>query len=276
MKVTAERARWAQVRAANPNAEDLAWRCSAAVMRDAGYFSDPSYSTCEQALQIDSGNVRALSLLSFKFSQRVATFASADRQADLRRADELASSAIKIDPDYSLAQTAKGDVLQLAGRYREAIDTYQRALMLAPSNFHAYIGIALAYARLGEPEQAIASADKAMRLNPHDPFSAALCFAKAIAFGVLQDYEEALVWVQRAEAAATDNPIKGLVPAGLLALVGRESDARAMMQHYLSNENAPFRTIAQWQHAQVRADNPRLLAWRQKFMEGLRKAGLPE
>jgi hypothetical protein len=65
-------------------------------------------------------------------------------------------------------------------------------------------------------------------------------------------------------------------PAGLLALLGRESDARAMMQHYLSNENAPFRTIAQWQRAQVPADNPRVLAWRQKFMEGLRKAGLPE
>jgi hypothetical protein len=89
MKVIAERARWAQVRAANPNAEDLAWRCSAAVMRDAGYFNDASYNTCEQALQIDPGNVRALSLLSFKFSQRVATFTSPDRQSDLRRADEL-------------------------------------------------------------------------------------------------------------------------------------------------------------------------------------------
>jgi tetratricopeptide (TPR) repeat protein len=164
----------------------------------------------------------------------------------------------------------------LAGRYREAIDTYHRALMLAPSNFHTYIGIALAYARLGEPEQAIASADKAMRLHPHDPFSAPLCLAKAIALGVLQDYEEALVWFQRAEAAAPDIPIKGLVPAGLLALVGREADARAMMQSYLADGNAPIRTIAQWQRVQFPTDSPRVLTWRQQVVEGLRKAGLPE
>jgi adenylate cyclase len=162
------------------------------------------------------------------------------------------------------------------GRPREAIDAYQRALVLAPSYTNAYVGLALAYDRLGEPEQALAYADKAMRLSPHDPTSAPLYVAKATAFGMLQDYQEALVWVQRAEAATLNIPINGFGQSALLAVLGRESDARAMMQHYLGNENAPFRTIAQWQRAQVPADNPRLLAWRQKFMEGLRKAGLPE
>ncbi len=33
MKMVTERARWAQTRAANPSAEDLAWRCNAALMR---------------------------------------------------------------------------------------------------------------------------------------------------------------------------------------------------------------------------------------------------
>jgi tetratricopeptide (TPR) repeat protein len=147
--------------------------------------------------------------------------------------------------------------------------------VLAPSNFHAYIGIALAYARLGEPEQAIAYADKATRLNPHDPFSAPLSFAKATAFGILQDYEEALVWFQRAEAGLPDR-LKGFAPSALLALLGREADARATMQYYLTSENAPIRTIAQYQGVLLPADSPRLLAWRQKFIEGLRKAGLPE
>jgi adenylate cyclase len=128
MKMTVERARLAQTRAANPNAEDLAWRCNAAFMRTV-YTpeSDTGYRLCEQTLQIDPENVRALSLLSFKFSQRVLTFRSLDRQADLHRADELASLAIKIDPDYAQAHTAKGDVLLAQGPYREAIDAYRRA-----------------------------------------------------------------------------------------------------------------------------------------------------
>src|SRR6266542_424531 len=103
-KMVVERARWAQTRAANPNAEDFSWRCTAALMRT--FYtreSDASYTFCEQALKIDPQNVRALSWLSFKFSQRVANHASSDRQADLHRADELASLAIKIDPDFYLA-----------------------------------------------------------------------------------------------------------------------------------------------------------------------------
>ena len=151
IKMTTERARWAQSRAASPSAEDLAWRCTAAFMRM--YLTlvlDSAYRLCEQALQIDPENLRALSLLSIKFSHRVYVFASPDRQADLRRADELASLAIKIDPDYFLAHSAKGDVLLVAGRSREAIDSYQRALMLAPSSIPP--GLALAYSYAGEPD----------------------------------------------------------------------------------------------------------------------------
>jgi tetratricopeptide (TPR) repeat protein len=279
LKFIAERARSAQTRAANPSAEDLAWRCTAAFMRM--YLTpvlDSAYRLCEQALQIDPENVRALSLLSIKFSHRVYVFASSDRQADLRRADELASLAIKIDPDYFLAHSAKGDVLLVAGRSREAIDSYQRALMLAPSSIPP--GLALAYSYAGEPEQAIAYADKAIRLSPHDPLSTPIYLAKALAFGILQDYEEALVWIDRAEAASPEILLIGFVRSALLALAGQEADARAAMQRYLANDNAPIRTITQWkarrQGVSLPTYSPRFLMWGLKFNEGLRKAGLPE
>ena len=279
IKMTAERARWAQSRAANPSAEDLAWRCTAAFMRM--YLTpvlDSAYRLCEQALQIDPENVRALSLLSIKFSHRVYVFASPDRQADLRRADELASLAIKIDPDYFLAHSAKGDVLLVAGRSREAIDSYQRALMLAPSSIPP--GLALAYSYAGEPEQAIAYADKAIRLSPYDPLSTPMYLAKALAFSILQDYEEALVWIDRAEAASPEILLIGFVRSALLALAGKEADARAAMQRYLANDNAPIRTITQWkarwQGVPLPTYSPRFLMWGLRFNEGLRKAGLPE
>ena len=167
-KLIEDRSRRALTRAGNPNAEDLAFRCSAALMRTAWTAErDSAFRLCEQALEIDPQNVRALSHLSYKFTQRVAFFASPDAKADLRRADELASLAIKIDPGYHTAHAAKGDALAAAGRYRDAIDSYGRALMLAPNNI--LVGLPVAYNFIGEPEQAIAYADKAMRLSPHDP-----------------------------------------------------------------------------------------------------------
>ena len=279
MKMITERARLAQIRAANPNAEDLALRCSAALMRaHATSERDSAFRLCEQALQIDPENLRAASQESFKFTQRVANYTSPDRQADLRRADELASLAIKIDPNYSQAHTAKGDVLLLAGRYREAIDSYQRALMLLPSSIQP--GLASAYNYAGEPEQAIAYADKAMLLSPRDPVSrrATLFFAKVNAFGILQNYEEALVWIERGEAATPEIPLWDFMRSGLLSLTGKEADARAAMQRYLANDKAPFRTMSQRraQLAPLSSYSPRFRIWAQKFSQALREAGLPE
>ena len=285
IKLADVRAREAQTRAANPNAEDLAFRCSAAIMRTVWTSErDSAFRLCEQALEVDPENVRALSHLTFKFTQRYTHLAGSDRQADLRRADELASLAVKIDPGYHMAHVAKGDALLAAGRCREAIDSYGRALILAPSAI--LIGLPMAYNLIGEPEQAIAYADKTMRLNPHAPAAMwpSLYLAKAIAFGMLQNLEEALVWIERAEAAAPDILLMGFVRSALLALADKEDEARAAMQRYLANDNAPIRTISQWHARQsgkpLPSYNPlvlaRVLMFGKKFDDGLRTAGLPE
>jgi TolB-like protein len=53
IKLTTESARRAQARAANPNAEDLAWRCSAALMQTFWTSErDSAFRLCEQALEI--------------------------------------------------------------------------------------------------------------------------------------------------------------------------------------------------------------------------------
>jgi adenylate cyclase len=280
IKLTDERAREAQTRAANPNAEDLAFRCSAALMRTIWVSErDSAFRLCEQALEIDPQNVRALSHLTTKFTQRFFLLASPDPQADVRRADELASLAVKIDPGYHMAHAAKGDALQVAGRYREAIDSYERALTLAPNSI--LVGLPMAYTYIAEPEQAIAYADKAMRFSPHGPAAMwpTTYLAKALAFGILQDYEQALVWIERAEAAAPEMVVMGLVRSALLAIAGQEDEARAAMQRYLANDKAPFRTMSEWYARQSRRPSsysPRFLVWGKKFQDGLRTAGLPE
>ena len=285
IKLVEERARRAQLRAGNSTAEDLAWRCSAALIQTFWASErDAAFRLCEQALEIDPENVRALAHLSLKFSNRVGFFTSPDAKADLRRADELASRAIKIDPDYHTAHAAKGDALVAAGRYRDAIDSYERAQTLAPNTI--LLGLPFAYNFVGEPEQAIAYADKAMRLSPIIPrrVGPVFYFAKAFAFGMLQDYEQALVWIERAEAAAPDILLMGFVRSAMLALAGKEDEALAAMQRYLANEDAPIRTMSQWRARW--ADKPlpsynplvlaRLLMSKKKFEDGLRKAGLPE
>jgi tetratricopeptide (TPR) repeat protein len=183
-------------------------------------------------------------------------------------------SASQLCPDDYVAHNAKGDVLLAQGRYQEAIDVYRRALILNPNSVAP--GLPLAYNLLGEPEQTIAYVDQVMRRSPHDPWSKSWYDGKGQAYGILQNYQEALVWYRRGEAVTPDSAFNGFVRSGLLALAGLEADARATMQRYLANPKAPLRTITQLHSVQLPADNPRFLAYRQKFEEGLQKAGLPE
>ena len=106
----AEAARAKRTRAANPDAEDLALQGFAAVVKGGfvGKEADAGYALCEQALRVDPNNVRALWVLSMKFHLPVLFGMSADPKADLKRADELVSQALALDPDNAAAHNCKG------------------------------------------------------------------------------------------------------------------------------------------------------------------------
>jgi adenylate cyclase len=100
----------------------------------------------------------------------------------------------------------------------------------------------------------------------------------------LHDYEQALVWIERAEAAAPEIVLMGFFRSVLLAVANKENEARAAMQRHLANDHAPVRTISEWHARQPEKPLPsynplvlaRLLTFKKKFEDGLRKAGLPE
>jgi adenylate cyclase len=156
---------------ANPDAEDLALRCNAAVQKG-GFFgkeADAGYPLCEQALGIDPDNVRALIVLSSKFQTQVSMGASADPEADLKRADELVSHAPALDPTVAGAHNAKAWILREQERFEEAIAEWERTLAVDPADVSAVFGLAWDYLFLGQYEKGVELFDKAIRLSPHDP-----------------------------------------------------------------------------------------------------------
>ena len=155
----------------NPDAKDLALRCYAAVSK-AGYLgeeADAGYRLCQQALDIDPNNIDALTLLPAKFYVPVLLNRSADPQADLKRADELASLALALDANYWQAHDAKGQVLRAEGRFDDAIVEFERAIALDPSSVNALANLGDVYIALGQYEKGIEFKDKAIRLSPYDP-----------------------------------------------------------------------------------------------------------
>ena len=220
---------------ANSDADDLAMRCTTAV-RKAGYFgkeADAGYRLCEQALDADPNNVRALTTLAAKFYLPVMLNRTADPRASLKRADELASRALAVDANSGVAHYAKGQVLRAAPgtqgaerRFDDAIAEYERALALDPNDANTFAALSSTYFWLRQPEKAIEFMDKAIRLSPHDPALFFWYFMKSWAYLALQQYDQAIEWTRRSIAINPNYPLSYGVIATAFALTGHEAEAR--------------------------------------------------
>jgi TolB-like protein len=116
----AEAARLKRTPAGNANAEDLALQCLGGLLKVGflGKEADAIYPLCEQALAFDPNNDLALEVLSNKYWVPVGMGLSADPQADLKRADELASRAIALNPNEDGHHTTKAMILLNQARLR--------------------------------------------------------------------------------------------------------------------------------------------------------------
>lgn len=275
--VEVDAARIARAHPANPDAEDLAMRCSAALasFRPGSAEYEAGYGDCEQALRLDPHNVRALIDYSFKFIDRVLELQSTDRAADIKQADELVSTALSLDPNAYGAHYAKAELLMVQKRFDEAIVEAERSLALNPSFVNAYGGLCLANVFLGRPEKAVAYADKAIRLSPRDPLIYVFNFDKGFALALLKQDDQALELLRQTVSAAPQWPLPQAFLAAVLGNSGHEAEAREVLQHYLALPGVRAKTLTQW-HAQLPSENPAFLAYAARFADGLRKAGMPE
>jgi TolB-like protein len=278
----AEVARLKRTPATNPDAEDLALQCGSAI-RKAGFFgkeADAGYRLCEQALAADPNNVLALGTLSVKFWLSAALGLSADRKADLDRADELVSKALALDPNFAYGHHFKAHILQLQARPAEAVAENERALAVDPSLADGYESLGTDYHYLGQFQKSLEFYDKAIRLSPHD---SALFFwygEKASVYFALKQYDQAVEWARRSIAFNGNFAFAHATLVAALALSSHEAEAREALQTYLAPPATGPSTIAVWNayNSQVTSpqSDPRYVEYWDRIIEGLRKAGMPE
>jgi TolB-like protein/class 3 adenylate cyclase/Tfp pilus assembly protein PilF len=278
-----EAARLKRAPVANPDAEDLALQCQAALDK-AGYFgkeAEAGYPLCEQALGVDPNNVRALVNLATKFWAPVNLGASADPKADTRRADELLSQALALDPTAAGAHNGKAWNLRDQGRIEEAVAERELALVLDPVDVGVLQGLAWDHVYLGHFDKGLELFDQAIRLSPRDPELQFMYLGKSFTSFGLKQYDQTIDWARRGIAIGSSIPFPYQNLAAALALTGHEAEAREALQHYLALPSSErVRTIAATKEYNARLvspnSDPRILDSLERLYEGLRKAGMPE
>jgi adenylate cyclase len=152
---------------------------------------------------------------------------------DYDTAREMVDRAVAFNANSAFAWELRGFTYELAGQPEEAIRSFERAIRLSPfdpSLFTRFTGMSAAFIGLGRFDEAVAAAKKALREN------------------------QTFVITYRCLAAA-------------LAHLGREAEAREAAARLLELE--PDFRISDWVARSGRLQN-------QMFIDGLRKAGLPE
>ena len=158
--------------------------------------------------------------------------ATASFSGDFDTAREMVDRAVAFNPNASIAWGERGWTYLIAGQPEEAIRSFERVIRLSPFDpwlFSTFTGMSVAFIGLGRFDEAIAAAKKAVRKN------------------------QLLRAAYRCLASAA------------LAHLGREAEARDAAAALLKLE--PDFRISEW----MRVD-----AQPQMLIDGLRKAGLPE
>ena len=89
------------------------------------------------------------------------------------------------------------------GQAQKALESFQQAQKLAPTDPDVHLNVANAHLRAGNAEQAIASADEVLKLDQN---SAAAYFVKGSAYIRLKNYEEAVKALQIAQRLDPSEP----------------------------------------------------------------------
>jgi TolB-like protein/predicted Zn-dependent protease len=257
------------------DAEGLALRAEAIFLRygPSRAQSEAAFDLGERALEIEPNNVRALSILVEKYTTRVTGMQSLDREADIRRAEDLALLALAADANSYHARHAKARTLIAQKRAEEAMIEAERSLRLNPGYIPTYLDLCQANLMLGLPEKTIECAERAMRLSPPDPYLYVFYAQEALSHIMLGQDEPAVACLRRAVANNPDFPTPLAYLAAMLALTGADAEARESLKRYLSLPGATTRTTAGWKKMGI-SDHPTYLALRARINEGLEKAGL--
>ena len=110
---------------------------------------------------------------------------------ELELAGRSAQLAIDVDPKLAGAWFMRGRVRRAAGRAKQALSDYHRALGLAPNDPTTLLEIAEVYRELNEPQRALAALYRLADSYPPEEEPQQVLYLQGLAYGAVNRWDEA-------------------------------------------------------------------------------------
>jgi adenylate cyclase len=265
----AERARVARKDPRNLDAYDLTMRGYWHFLKLNKDENTKARSLFEQAIELDPQSAGAFIGLGYTHWNDVVfqwTDTPAESDSELGQA---ARRSVELDPNDAQAQMVLSLAYRRSGQPEEMLAAAERAVELDPSfaSAHSWLGGFLALQ--GRLEEGLSSAEKAIRLSPRDPLLWFYFSNLANVHSAARRYEQAAEWARRSILGNPGFPYSRATLAASYAHLGRLDEARAEVEGLLRIQ--PGLSISFLRESSLSAP-----AYRDRYLDGLRKAGLPE
>jgi adenylate cyclase len=219
-----------------------------------------------RALEIDPRYGLAATLAGDCHFRNVEQGWAADPKSEITEGLQLLRLALSIDTNNYQALSSLGVKTALfSGDFDTARQMVDRAVALNPNSIRAWEDRGFTYVLAGQPEEAIRSFERIIRLSPYDPSLFLVFTGMGMAFIGLGRFNEAVAAAQQAVRQNRIYAVTYRCLAIALAHLGREADAREAAAGLL--ELDPDFRISNWTAGRRLGHI---------YTEGLRKAGLPE
>jgi adenylate cyclase len=232
--------------------------------------SDVAIGMLDELLRRQPDNALALADLAFSL-HFAALFGWTDAPAAAQqRFSEAGRRAVASDDQDAAAHTSLAIHELFMGQHDNSIRRLRRAIDLDPNSSFARGYLGTAYAFGGECDLAIENVQEAIRLSPRDFLMVIWFTVSAWAHLSAEDFEQAADCGRRAIDCNPAFPDAHVTFAAASAHLGRMDDARAGLDEFI-------RLMPGLTMGDERLTRPfRRPADRERFLDGLRKAGLAE
>ena len=225
-----------------------------------------------RVVEIDPGFAAAHAGLAYTMFLSAVYFGA---EPDTELLDETlreAQEAVALDDKDAMSYFILGRVRLIRREYDLSIADLETAIELNPylATAHCGLGDSLAYS--GRLAEAIPRFEEALRLSPHDPRRWAFLVYGSLALMLLERYEEAAEWANRAVAVPNATFWANAQLVAVLSHWGRIEDARGAATDLLRREPDFSSTRFAEKFLFYVKDPSRM----ENYRDGLRKAGLPE
>jgi TolB-like protein/Tfp pilus assembly protein PilF len=263
-------------RSPHPDAMDLVFQGSAWYNKRLNpHWTAQARSFFEKAIALDPENIEAMVGLARVDATLGAAVMTDDWSARFAAAEAAITRVLSLAPNHARAHWVLGFVQTFTNRAAQGIAECEQALTLDRNlaGAHAHIGLAKLF--LGRGGEAEAHINEAFRLSPRDTVAPRWMVWVGLAKAQLGADAEAVLWMRRGLEANRNYSVTHFDLAAVLARVGKLDEARASVKAGLALD--PSFTIRRYGDAtNTRSDNPTYRAGRERVIEGMRLAGVPE